>query len=97
MAGSNNSFKDKIMFEIYKANDYTDEYRVVYFSELDDHNRDKEIDNAMKGDHFFDGFILTLKKERAIKQIEDILEKLNDGETLDEHNIIKQLEEFLVA
>jgi len=97
MAGSNNSFKDKIMFEIYKANDYTDEYRVVYFSELDDHNRDKEIDNAMKGDHFFDGFILTLKKERAMKQIEDILEKLNDGETLDEHNIIKQLEEFLVA
>ena len=77
MAGGNNSFKDKIMFEIYKANDYTDEYRVVYFSELDDHNRDKEIDNAMKGNHFFDGFILTLKKERAMKQIEDILEKLN--------------------
>ena len=81
MAGGKNSFKDKIMFEIYKANDYTDEYRVVYFSELDDHNRDKEIDNAMKGNHFFDGFILTLKKERAMKQIEDILEKLNDGVT----------------
>ena len=95
MAGSNNSFKDKIMFEIYKANDYTDEYRVVYFSELDDHNRDKEIDNAMKGDHFFDGFILTLKKERAMKQIEDILEKLNDGETLDDQYVNKQLEEFL--
>ena len=97
MAGSNNSFKDKIMFEIYKANDYTDEYRVVYFSELDDHNRDKEIDNAMKGDHFFDGFILTLKKERAMKQIEDILEKLNDGETLDDHYVNKQLEEFLAT
>ena len=97
MAGGNNSFKDKIMFEIYKANDYTDEYRVVYFSELDDHNRDKEIDNAMKGDHFFDGFILTLKKERAMKQIEDILEKLNDGETLDDHYVNKQLEEFLAA
>ncbi len=97
MAGGKNSFKDKIMFEIYKANDYTDEYRVVYFSELDDHNRDKEIDNAMKGDHFFDGFILTLKKERAMKQIEDILEKLNDGETLDDHYVNKQLEEFLAA
>ena len=95
MAGGKNSFKDKIMFEIYKANDYTDEYRVVYFSELDDHNRDKEIDNAMKGNHFFDGFILTLKKERAMKQIEDILEKLNDGETLDDHYMNKQLEEFL--
>ena len=95
MAGGKNSFKDKIMFEIYKANDYTDEYRVVYFSELDDHNRDKEIDNAMKGNHFFYGFILTLKKERAMKQIEDILEKLNDGETLDDQYVNKQLEEFL--
>ena len=97
MAGGKNSFKDKIMFEIYKANDYTDEYRVVYFSELDDHNRDKEIDNAMKGDHFFDGFILTLKKERAMKQIEDILEKLNDVVTLDDHYVNKQLEEFLAT
>ena len=57
MAGGINSFKDKIMFEIYKENVYSGEYRVVYFSELDDHNKDKEIDRAMKGDHFFDGFI----------------------------------------
>ena len=95
MAGGINSFKDKIMFEIYKENVYSGEYRVVYFSELDDHNKDKEIDRAMKGDHFFDGFILTLKKDRAMKKIEDILEKLNDGETLDDHYINKQLEEFL--
>ena len=97
MAGGINSFKDKIMFEIYKENVYSGEYRVVYFSELDDHNKDKEIDRAMKGDHFFDGFILTLKKDRAMKQIEDILEKLNDGETLDDHYMNKYLEEFLVG
>ena len=95
MAGGINSYKDKIMFEIYKENVYSGEYRVVYFSELDDHNKDKEIDRAMKGDHFFDGFILSLKKDRAMKKIEDILEKLNDGETLDDHYINKQLEEFL--
>jgi hypothetical protein len=62
---------------------------------LDDHNKDKEIDRAMKGDHFFDGFILSLKKDRAMKQIEDILEKLNDGETLDDQYMNKYLEEFL--
>ena len=95
MAGGINSFKDKIMFEIYKENVYSGEYRVVYFSELDDHNKDKEIDRAMKGDHFFDGFILTIKKDRAMKQIEDILEKLNDGETLDDQYMNKYLEEFL--
>ena len=91
MAGGINSFKDKIMFEIYKENVYSGEYRVVYFSELDDHNKDKEIDRAMKGDHFFDGFILSLKKDRAMKQIEDILEKLNDGETLDDQYMNKYL------
>ena len=95
MEGGINSFKDKIMFEIYKENVYSGEYRVVYFSELDDHNKDKEIDRAMKGDHFFDGFILSLKKDRAMKQIEDILEKLNDGETLDDQYMNKYLEEFL--
>ena len=95
MTGGINSFKDKIMFEIYKENVYSGEYRVVYFSELDDHNKDKEIDRAMKGDHFFDGFILSLKKDRAMKQIEDILEKLNDGETLDDQYMNKYLEEFL--
>ena len=35
------SYKDKIMFEIYKENIYSDRYRVVYFSELDDHNKDE--------------------------------------------------------
>ena len=95
MAGGINSFKDKIMFEIYKENVYSGEYRVVYFSEFDAHNKDKEIARAMKGAQFFDGFILTLKKDRAMKQIEDILEKLNDGETLDDHYMNKQLEEFL--
>jgi len=95
MTGGINSFKDKIMFEIYKANDYTDEFRVVYFSELDDHNRDKEIDRAMKGDHFFDGFILTLKKDRAMKELQDIVDRLNDGESINPTNLEKQLEEFL--
>tara|TARA_Y100000590_G_scaffold63933_3_gene68697 strand:+ start:7752 stop:8045 length:294 start_codon:yes stop_codon:yes gene_type:complete len=95
MTGGINSFKDKIMFEIYKANDYTDEYRVVYFSELDDHNRDREIDKAMKGDHFFDGFILTLKKERAMKEIQQIIDRLNEGEDINPINLEKRLEEFL--
>ena len=95
MAGGINSFKDKIMFEIYNANDYSNEYRVIYFSELDDHNRDKEIDRAMKGDHYFDGFIFTLKKERAMKQIEDIVSRLNEGETLDDQYLNMQLKEFL--
>ena len=95
MVGVEQNYKGKIMFEIYKEKAYTGEYRVVYFSELDDHNKDIEIDRAMKGDHFFDGFILTLKKERAMKQIEDIVSRLNEGETLDDQYLNMQLKEFL--
>ena len=95
MVGVEQNYKGKIMFEIYKEKAYTGVYRVVYFSELDDHNKDIEIDRAMKGDHFFDGFILTLKKERAMKQIEDIVYRLNEGETLDDQYLNMQLKEFL--
>ena len=95
MVGVEQNYKGKIMFEIYKEKAYTGEYRVVYFSELDDHNKDIEIDRAMKGVHFFDGFILTLKKERAMKQIEDIVSRLNEGETLDDQYLNMQLKEFL--
>ena len=95
MVGVEQNYKGKIMFEIYKEKAYTGVYRVVYFSELDDHNKDIEIDRAMKGDHFFDGFILTLKKERAMKQIEDIVSRLNGGETLDDQYLNMQLKEFL--
>jgi len=31
--------KDKIMFEIYKESIYSDKYRVVYFTELHEHNK----------------------------------------------------------
>ena len=95
MVGVEQNYKGKIMFEIYKEKAYTGVYRVVYFSELDDHNKDIEIDRAMKGDHFFVGFILTLKKERAMKQIEDIVSRLNEGETLDDQYLNMQLKEFL--
>ena len=95
MVGVEQNYKGKIMFEIYKEKAYTGVYRVVYFSELDDHNKDIEIDRAMKGDHFFDGFILTLKKERAMKQLQDIVDRLNGGESLNSEHLEKQLEEFL--
>ena len=35
---------DKIMFEIYKEGAYGDNYHVVYFTELEDHEKDKEIE-----------------------------------------------------
>ena len=68
---------------------------MVYFTELHEDNKEREIDRAMKGDHVFDGYILSIKKYRAMKQIEDIIQRLNDGETLDVQYLKKQLKEFL--
>jgi|TARA_B100001105_G_C22297406_1_gene402266 hypothetical protein len=95
MVGVIQDHNDKIMFEIYKENTYSKEYRVVYFTELNEDNKEREIDRAMKGDHVFDGYILSIKKYRAMKQIEDIIQRLNDGETLDVQYLKKQLKEFL--
>ena len=37
---------DKTMFEIYREEGYGRKYRVVYFTELNDHNRETEISKA---------------------------------------------------
>ncbi len=92
-----NSHLNKIMFEIYKESSSPYKYRVVYFSELDEHNRDQEIDRAMNGDHYFDGFIASLKKERAMKKISNIIDILNKGEMVDVDTIKDTLKEVLVS
>ena len=44
---------DKVMFEIYRETEYTGRYRVVYFTELQDHNKESEINHALSGEHFY--------------------------------------------
>ena len=45
---------DKVMFEIYKETEYTGRYRVVYYTELQDHNKETEINHALAGEHHGD-------------------------------------------
>ena len=71
---------DKVMFEIYKETEYTGRYRVVYFTELQDHNKETEINHALAGEHFFDGFIKNFRKDEAKEIIASLLERLNNGE-----------------
>jgi len=73
---------DKVMFEIYRETEYSGRYRVVYFTELQDHNKETEINRALAGEHFFDGFIRNYGKEEAKQIIESLLARLNDGERL---------------
>lgn len=70
------------MFEIYCEDGYDRQYRVVYFTELDENNKDREIARAMSGQHFFDGFIYESRKDEGKQKIDDILSRLNAGEAL---------------
>ncbi len=86
---------DKVMFMIYRDTTYTDKYRVCYFTELDDHNKESEINKALAGEHFYDGFIKNFKKDRAKEIINSFLERLNNGEKIEPSEISKALDEFI--
>jgi len=88
---------DKVMFEIYQETEYSGQYRVVYFTELQDHNKETEINHAMAGEHFFDGFIRNYRKDEAKEIINAILARLNSGERLDAGEVERALGDHIVA
>lgn len=88
---------DRIMFEIYKETTYQGRYKVVYFTELQDHNKEHEINRAMAGEHFYDGFIKNYRKEQAKEVIGQILGRLNNGEAVDKAEIDRELKPFAPA
>ena len=88
---------DKIMFEIYRETEYTGKYRVVYFTELQDHNKESEINHALAGEHFYDGFLRNYRKDEAKQIIEGILARLNGGEKLDPQAVESALGDHIAA
>jgi hypothetical protein len=82
---------DKIMFEIYRDTDYSGQYRVVYFTELGDHNKETEINHAMAGEHFFDGFLKNFRKDEAKEIINHVLSRLNNGERVQPQEVEQAL------
>jgi hypothetical protein len=71
---------EKTMFEVYRDTAYSGRYRVVYFTELDEHNKELEINRAAAAEPFFDGFIGNFRKDEAKRKIDAMLERLNAGE-----------------
>lgn len=86
---------DKVLFEVYREGHYNRTYRVVYFTELNDHNREQEFNRALAGDHFLDGFLAGPTKEEGKKVIDAFLVRLNDGEELAPDLLRGELTEFL--
>jgi hypothetical protein len=88
---------DKVMFEIYRETEYSGQYRVVYFTELQDHNKETEINHALSGQHLYDGFIKNFRKDEAKQIIQGLLTRLNSGESLQATEIEAALGEHLAA
>ena len=85
----------KVMFEIYREAEYGQHFKVVYFTELGEHEREKEIGSAVRGDHVFDGFLLSREGARAKRAVSLILERLNGGESVDSSEMERELRPFL--
>lgn len=86
---------DKIMFEIYRDKHYNEKFHVVYYTELNENNKHVEINRAMAGSSYFDGFIKEFGKDKAKQVIEDVVAQLNEGNLISKDEIKERLKEFL--
>ena len=88
---------DKVMFEIYRESTYSGKFRVVYYTELNENNKEWEINRAIAGEHFYDGFIKNFGKDEAKDIIDTLLKRMNDGENLSSKDIEQELGTHLAA
>lgn len=91
---------EKTMFEIYRETDYNRAFHFVFFTDLDEHNRGKEIARAAAGETVFHGYLADERKEAARAIVEAIVDELNamdeDTAGLPELEIRRRLGDFLV-
>ncbi|MBI3091951.1 MAG: hypothetical protein HYY96_14935 [Candidatus Tectomicrobia bacterium] len=86
---------DKVMFEIYREASYAARYHVVYYTDLDEQQRDREVNRALAGDHFTSGFISNHRKEEAKQIIAAFVARLNEAEPLQTAQLAEALAGFL--
>lgn len=82
---------DKTMFEIYREAGYARKWRVVYFTELNEHNKEVEIGHALAGEHLYDGFIKNYDKDAAKLVIQRFVDGLNRGDQPDVAALAREL------
>lgn len=87
---------DKTMFEIYREKEFNRKFRVVYYTELTEHNKETEINQALNGETIFDGFLKDRLKENGKIVIRELLKEMNsNGNSLNREEIKNKLSEFL--
>jgi len=86
---------EKTMFEVYRDTAYSGAYEVVYYTELQDYNKETAINRALAGEHFVDGYLRNHGKDEAKKIIRSLLERLNSGEKITPDEFLEALGEHL--
>jgi hypothetical protein len=71
---------DRTMFEIYRETDYNRSFHYIFYSDLDEHEREREIAKAANGQTVFTGYIDDTRKEAARALIEAIVDELNESD-----------------
>ena len=84
------------MFEIFRVADAPRDFRVIYFTELEEQDRDGRIGQALAGEHVFDGFIARDDAVQAKAAIANLIERLNNGEKWDDQALATLLAAHLV-
>lgn len=84
----------QVMFEIYRDAGYDRRFRAVYFTELDEHNRDQEIARAAAGEHFFDGYLRERDLPEAKAVITELIARLNAGQPVSDADVAAALAAF---
>lgn len=87
---------DKTMFEIYREKEFNKKFKVVYYTELTEHNKEAEINHAIAGETIYDGFIRDVSKEKGKIIIKEMIDEMNSMQSsIEKDEIVKRLEECL--
>ena len=80
----------KSMFEIYRQKDFNKKFKLIIYTELNEHNKEAEINRAMDGESVFDGFIKDSTKEDAKKILKRMIDEMNKKEEAFSENEIRE-------
>ena len=87
---------DKLMFEIYRQKDFNRKFKVVIYTELNEHNKEAEINRALDGESIYDGFIRDNVKAEAKKVLAAMIDEMNKNlSPMKEEEITEKLKPYL--
>ncbi|MBV6479003.1 MAG: hypothetical protein HGGPFJEG_01764 [Ignavibacteria bacterium] len=82
---------DKTMFEIYREKEFNRKFKVVFYTELNEHNKEAEINHALNGETIFDGFLKDSLKEKGKTKIRELIKEMNTSGVAYERDYISKM------